>query len=204
MIWELIYAFRKSVYKIHKVFPVRARGLISGKKQLCDSVWRYEKLFSAKRFQTQPLKLCIFVRPFHCWDFFFSFFKYKAFLCIWQNTEYYKKYCVTSYGSVNNITRRVINIHIYSSIQNNLKSLQRWVFLLSNPFYAFANSFCGELADWPLGRSGGSQAWWWGPRWPPRRGRHTPTRRHASCGTGRPSPSGNSSLDVRRRGQSWS
>lgn len=34
----------------------------------------------------------------HCWDFFFSFFKYKAFLCN-TNTEYYKKYCITSYGS---------------------------------------------------------------------------------------------------------
>lgn len=102
------------------------------------------------------------------------------------------------------MTRRVINVRIYSSIQNNLKSPQRCLFLPSRPFYAFAKPFRGALADRPLGRSGGSQAWWWGPRWPPRRGRHTPTRRHASCGTGRPSPSGNSSLDARRRGQNWS
>lgn len=47
---------------------------------------------------------------------------------------------------------------------------------------------------WPPGRSGGSQAWWWGQRWPPQRVRHTPSQRHASCGTGRPSPSGSSSL----------
>lgn len=33
--------------------------------------------------------------------------------------------------TVNNISRRIINIHIYSSIQNNLKSLQRCIFLLS-------------------------------------------------------------------------
>lgn len=57
-----------------------------------------------------------------------------------------------------------------------------------------------RLAGWPPGRSGGSQAWWWGRRWPPQRGRHTPAQRHASCGTGRLSPSGNSSLHVDREG----
>lgn len=55
-----------------------------------------------------------------------------------------------------------------------------------------------ELSGRPPGRSGGSRAWWWGQRWPPQRGRHTPTQRHASCGIGKPSPSGNSSLNEER------
>ncbi len=115
-----------------------------------------------------------------------------AFMYIFTHSKYsvklHKQHCVCSKAS---------------STSARIRSVFKAVYAFKKSTYipnVFPQGLSVVRADsWPPGRSGGSQAWWWGQRWPPQRGRHTPTQRHASCETGRQSPSGSSSLNEGRK-----